>query len=77
MREVVYGLEQARRRAERLRGVSVRIRINKGRNKFVERCGHVEDVFPAVFTFSSEGETLTFSYSDLLTKMVKIFPLQS
>ena len=77
MREIVYGLEHAKRRAERLRGVLVRIRINKGRNKFIDKTGKICDLFPAVFTFCSENETLTFSYSDLLTKMVKIFPIES
>lgn len=74
MREIVYGLEQAKKRAERLKGIAVRIKINKGRNKFIERYGEIADTHPAVFTFLSDGETLTFSYSDLLTKSVKIFP---
>ncbi len=74
MREIVYGLNQVKRRAERLKGVPVRIRINKGRNKFVIKEGEISDVFPAVFTFSSGEENFTFSYSDLLTKNVKIFP---
>lgn len=77
MREIVYGLEYAKSRAERLKGKTVRIKINKGRNKFVEKVGCVQDLFPAIFTFVSGSETLTFSYSDLLTKMVKIFPYQS
>ncbi len=76
MREIVYQLEHVKRRAERLKGVFVRIRINKGRNKYVEKEGEISDVFPAVFTFSSGEETLTFSYSDLLTKNVKIFPAE-
>ena len=75
MREIVYGLEHAKRRAERLKGLTVRIRINKGRNKFVEKVGEIVDIFPAVFTFCSDKENFTFSYSDLLTKMVKIFPV--
>lgn len=77
MREIVYGLDYAKRRAERLKGMLVRIRINKGRNKYIERRGEIADLFPAVFTFFSENETLTFSYSDLLTKKVKIFPIES
>ncbi len=76
MREIVYGLEHARRRAERLQGKTVRIRINRGRNKFVEKVGEIVDLFPAVFTFSAENENFTFSYSDLLTKIVKIFPVE-
>ncbi|MBR7110588.1 MAG: Veg family protein [Clostridia bacterium] len=77
MREIVYGLEHAKRRAERLQGLTVRIKVNKGRNKFVEKVGKIVDLFPAVFTFVAEDENFTFSYSDLLTKMVKIFPVES
>ena len=74
MREIIYGLDQVKRRAERLKGIPVRIRINKGRNKFVIKEGQIADVFPAVFTFCTGEENFTFSYSDLLTKVVKIFP---
>ncbi len=76
MREIIYKIDEAKKRAERLKGVKVRFKIHKGRNKFVCREGEIEDTFPAVFTFVTDGETLTFSYSDLLTKNVRIFPLQ-
>lgn len=74
MREVVYKMDEAKKRAERLKGMKVRLKIHKGRNKYVYREGEISDVYPAVFSFLSDGETLTFSYSDLLTKQIKIFP---
>ncbi|MBR2442169.1 MAG: Veg family protein, partial [Clostridia bacterium] len=49
---------------------------NTGRNKFVERIGEIVDLYPAVFSFRSGEETATFSYSDLLTKIVRIYPVK-
>lgn len=74
MREVVYKMDEAKKRAERLKGIKVKLKIHKGRNKYIYRVGEISEVYPAVFSFLSEGETLTFSYSDLLTKQIKIFP---
>lgn len=74
MREIVYKMDEAKRRAERLKGIKVKLKIHKGRNKYVYREGVISDVYPAVFSFLSDGDTLTFSYSDLLTKQIKIFP---
>ena len=76
MREAVYKMDEAKRRAERLKGITVRLKINKGRNKFVERIGEIVDLYPAVFSFRSGEETTTFSYSDLLTKIVRIYPVE-
>ncbi|MBQ2714030.1 MAG: Veg family protein [Clostridia bacterium] len=76
MREVVLKMDEAKRRAERLKGVTVRLKINKGRNKFIERIGEIEDLYPAVFSFRSGEEVSTFSYSDLLTKIVRIYPVE-
>ncbi len=75
MREIVYRLDEAKLRAEKLKGIKVRFKINKGRNKFVFLDGTIEDVFPAVFTVRAENEIKTFPYSDLLTKNVRIFPI--
>ena len=74
MREIVYKMDEAKRRAERLKGVKVKLKIHKGRNRYIYREGEICAVYPAVFSFLSDGETLTFSYSDLLTKQIKIFP---
>lgn len=75
MREIVYKMDDVKRRAEKLKGVKVKFKINRGRNKFVFREGEIEDVFPAVFTFRTGEELITFSYSDLLTKNVRIYPV--
>ena len=75
MREIVYKLDEAKSRAEKLKGIQVRFKINKGRNKFVFLDGAIEDVFPAVFTVRAGEDIKTFPYSDLLTKNVRIFPL--
>ena len=77
MREVIYKMDEAKRRAERLKGIKVKLKIHKGRNKYIYRTGEICDVYPAVFSFMSDGETLTFSYSDLLTKQIRICPFDN
>lgn len=71
-------LDVAKKRAELLKGIDVRLEVNEGRNRFVTYDGMIENLYPYIFTFQSvlygEKRILSFSYVDLMTKRIKIFP---
>ena len=56
-------------------GKDVEVKVNLGRNKFVEYYGKLTGVYPALFTISPNdnfnGKT-SFSYSELMCGMVEI-----
>lgn len=73
MREAGRNLDLAKRRVELLKGTTVILRVNEGRNRINRYKGAVEEIYPSVFTFRVEEEDLikTFSYSEVQTKNVK------
>jgi uncharacterized protein Veg len=76
MRESKFQLSDTIKRIEMLRGISILLKINKGRNRFVTFTGKIKDLYPSVFTFECPDDDVplqTFSYSDVLTKNVRIF----
>lgn len=71
-------LDIQKKRAELLKGIEVNLQVNEGRNRFVEYNGKIKDLYPYVFTFEAflfgEVRLLSFSYVDMMTKKIKIFP---
>ena len=71
-------LDIAKKRAELLQDKDVRLQVNEGRNRFVCYEGKIKDLYPYVFTFEAflycDIRLLSFSYVDLMTKRIKIFP---
>ena len=62
---------------ERCVGERVRLFANKGRRKAVIKEGVIEHSYPSIFTIRVENEfdstrRLSFSYTDLLTKVVEL-----
>ena len=62
---------------ERCIGERVQLFANKGRRKAVIKEGVIENSYPNIFTIRIENEfdsirTLSFSYTDLLTKVVEL-----
>lgn len=54
-------------------GKKVSIRYSLGRNKYEKYHGKITKLFPNVFLFEEEtGVTKCFSYSDILTKTVRL-----
>jgi len=74
MREIRHEMKATMQRIGKLKDMPVRLQINKGRNKFVQVDGTIRDTYPAVFTFVSGADVQTYSYSDVLTKNIRIFP---
>lgn len=71
MREIGKGIGEAKQRVEKLRGLSLIMKVSEGRGKSTLLKGSIVAVFPAVFTVRLEsGEVRTFSYSDVHTRGV-------
>lgn len=54
-------------------GMKVFVEYNMGRNKIEKYEGVIESLYNAVFLVKVKDETKSFSYSDLITKTVKIY----
>lgn len=71
-------MDIAKKRAELLQGMDIQLQVNEGRNRYVNYEGQIKDLYPYVFTFEAvlygEARILSFSYVDLMTKRIKIFP---
>ena len=63
---------------ERHLGEKVTLRANGGRKKILVNDGVIESVYPSIFVIRLENDTqrtVTYSYSDVLTKTVQlVFP---
>jgi len=53
-------------------GKEVSLKVNVGRNKFEYYVGTIENIYPAIFTVKVDSLVKSFTYSDVLTKSVKI-----
>lgn len=56
-------------------GERVTLRANSGRRKVSVNCGVLEKTYPSIFVVRLENDnqrTMTFSYSDVLTKTVQL-----
>lgn len=83
-KEVYVGIntiDWAKRRVQTLIGRNITLKVNKGRNKFVTYNGTITNAYPSIFTVSAcendESKIVSYSYSDILTKTVRFYPLQS
>jgi uncharacterized protein Veg len=74
-------LAEIRQDLEACVGKKVRLQASKGRKKVIERVGILEKTYPHIFVVKLEekGDTVrrvSFSYIDILTETVKLFPYQ-
>ncbi len=70
-------ITQIKHKIEACQGSSVVLKTNKGRKKFKQREGIIEDCFPSVFTVRVDCGKLSerrvsFSYCDVLTETVEV-----
>ncbi len=62
-----------RKKLEPYIGRKVKIHYSLGRNKYEKYCGIIKELFPNVFLLEEETGTIKcFSYSDILTKTVRL-----
>lgn len=69
-------MELIKKELEEHLGKKVILKACKGRKKFVTRFGFLREVYPSLFMVDvvngKELTSLTFTYSDVLTKTVKV-----
>ena len=66
-----------KREVENYRGKRIRLEAHKSKKKLYQKEGVIEGTYPSIFTVSVKEDRrpvqrLSFSYSDVLTKSVKI-----
>lgn len=67
MRKIVYGLDEIKLKITQLKGQIVNMSINRGRKKIELITATIKDVYPSVFTISTEDKKVqTFSYFDVM-----------
>ena len=76
--EKIKQLPTIRKDIERHVGEKVTLKANGGRKKILVNDGVLESVYPSIFVIRLENDTqrtVTYSYSDVLTKTVQlVFP---
>ncbi len=73
MRKMPSGINEIKAQIEELKGVNIDIEVNTGRKRIKTFSGSIQSIYPSVFTFQDvEGNTKTYSYSDVLCGDVKI-----
>lgn len=67
-------LESIRKVVARHKGSKISYRASNGRRKIEERTGVIKETYPSLFTvfIESQQSTVSFSYTDLLTKEVVV-----
>lgn len=67
MRKIVYGLDEVKIKIQSLKGQSINMSINRGRKKIENITATIKDVYPSVFTISTNDQKVqTFSYFDVM-----------
>ena len=57
MREATNNISVAVERVKNLKGIDLKLLINRGRNRFIRVDGVIEDLYPNVFTVKTEKES--------------------
>ncbi len=74
MRTINQDITKTIKQIKDMKGTSIKIKVNRGRNKIEEIEGIVESVYPSIFTVrSTEGELSSFSYSDILARNILFY----
>ena len=73
MRANVNALTEIKQRINDLKGNEIYLSVNRGRKKIDKLQGFIENTYPSVFTFLTDGNAReTFSYFDVLCGLVAI-----
>ena len=70
MHKASVSIDEVKQKISALKGVAVRISVNKGRKRIVKYDGEVIEIYPSVFTLKINGDKnldiLSCSYSDVV-----------
>ncbi|WP_058485857.1 Veg family protein [Defluviitalea phaphyphila] len=75
---VSQDLSKIRKNIQEYVGTRVKLKTNKGRRKIIINEGILEDAYPSVFVvkvknaFEDTFRTISYSYTDILTKTVEL-----
>ena len=71
---MAYTLESIREIVSLHKGSKISYRATNGRRKIEERTGIIKETYPSLFTvfIESQQSTISFSYTDLLTREVEL-----
>lgn len=73
MRRTPNEIGNIKEQIARLKGEKIDLEVNTGRKRIKTFSGSIQSVYPSVFTFlDTEGNTKTYSYSEVLCGDVKI-----
>lgn len=74
MRTIIQNIDKTKEQVKEMKGISVKLKVNRGRNRIEEIEGVIEDAYPSIFTIrNTEGEISSFTYSDILAKNILFY----
>lgn len=65
-------LNTVKNNLKELKGSPVELAINRGRKRIEKVSATIKDLYPSVFTITTNGALQTFSYFDIMCGNVKI-----
>lgn len=71
MKRSNLNLADVKNNVKNLKGESVWLAINRGRKKIEKVSATIKDIYPSVFTITTNGSLQTFSYFDIMCGNVK------
>lgn len=73
MRRQAQSIQEVKLNIATLKGKTLSLAVNRGRNRITEMSGEIIDIFPSVFTFrAAAGDIVSFSYSDVICGDIRI-----
>jgi len=71
MRIIQQDIANTINQVSRLKGMNVKLKVNRGRNRIETVEGMLENAYPSIFTVRTKsGDINSFSYSDILAKNI-------
>lgn len=77
MKKQLQTIENVKENLEKLKGEIVKLSVNRGRKKIVKFEAVLTNIYPSVFTVTTNDESLnnhSYSYTEVLCGNVKVVP---
>jgi len=74
MREINQDVKATKQKVTDLKGITIRLKINRGRNRIETIDGSVESTYPSIFTVRhQDGDLSSFTYNDILARNILFY----
>lgn len=74
MRNINQDISKTIRQVTNMKGLNIKLKVNRGRNRIEVIEGIIEDAYPSIFTIRAlNGELSSFSYSDILSRNILFY----